>query len=182
MHFRAFIDSFSDSYNAAWSDSQYVGRGDKFYNYTGFTRDINLSFTVYAQSKAELIPMYRKLNYLASSLAPDYSEGGFMRGNLARLTMGGYLYNQLDIIKSLTYDISNESTWEIGINKYGNYDSSVKELPHMIKVTSFTFTPIQEFIPRIATPGEQQNTRYIALSKDVGNENSNYKGEELGQY
>ena len=182
MHFRAFIDSFSDSYNAAWSDSQYVGRGDKFYNYTAFTRDINLSFTVYAQSKAELIPMYPKLNYLASTLAPDYSEGGFMRGNLARLTMGGYLYNQLGIIKSLTYDISNESTWEIGINKYGNYDSSVKELPHMIKVTSFTFTPIQEFIPRIATPGEQQNTRYIALSKDVGNENSNYKGEELGQY
>jgi hypothetical protein len=116
MHFRAFIDSFSDSYNAAWSDSQYVGRGDKFYNYTGFTRDINLSFTVYAQSKAELIPMYRKLNYLASSLAPDYSEGGFMRGNLTRLTVGGYLYNQLGIIKSLTYDISNESTWEIGID------------------------------------------------------------------
>ena len=182
MHFRAFIDSFSDSYNAAWSDSQYVGRGDKFYNYTGFTRDINLSFTVYAQSKAELIPMYRKLNYLASSLAPDYSEGGFMRGNLTRLTVGGYLYNQLGIIKSITYDISNESTWEIGINEQGKDDSSVKELPHMIKVTSFTFTPIQEFIPRIATPGEQQNTRYIALSKDVGNENSNYKGEELGQY
>ena len=182
MHFRAFIDSFSDSYNAAWSDSQYVGRGDKFYNYTGFTRDINLSFTVYAQSKAELIPMYRKLNYLASSLAPDYSEGGFMRGNLTRLTVGGYLYNQLGIIKSITYDISNESTWEIGIDDKGNDDSSVKELPHMIKVTSFTFTPIQEFIPRIATPGEQQNTRYIALSKDVGNENSNYKGEELGQY
>ena len=182
MHFRAFIDSFSDSYNADWSDSRYVGRGDKFYNYTGFTRDINLSFTVYAQSKAELIPMYRKLNYLASSLTPDYSEGGFMRGNLARLTMGGYLYNQLGIIKSLTYDISNESTWEIGINEAGGYDPSVKELPHMIKVTSFTFTPIQEFIPRIAIPGEQQNTRYIALSKNVGNEDSNYEGEKLESY
>ena len=182
MHFRAFIDSFSDSYNADWSDSRYVGRGDKFYNYTGFTRDINLSFTVYAQSKAELIPMYRKLNYLASSLTPDYSEGGFMRGNLARLTMGGYLYNQLGIIKSLTYDISNESTWEIGINEAGGYDPSVKELPHMIKVTSFTFIPIQEFIPRIAIPGEQQNTRYIALSKNVGNEDSNYEGEKLESY
>jgi hypothetical protein len=71
---------------------------------------------------------------------------------------------------------------KLGSMTDGNDDSSVKELPHMIKVTSFTFTPIQEFIPRIATPGEQQNTRYIALSKDVGNENSNYKGEELGQY
>ena len=33
IHFRAFIEGFSDSYNANWSDTQYVGRGEKFYNY-----------------------------------------------------------------------------------------------------------------------------------------------------
>jgi hypothetical protein len=135
IHFRAFIEGFSDSYNATWSDVQYVGRGDKFYNYGGFTREINMGWTVYAQSKAELIPMYKKLNYLATSLAPDYSSGGFMRGSLARLTVGGYLYNQLGIIKGLTYTIPDESTWEIGINdgfdKDGNAtddlnDSSLK--------------------------------------------------------
>jgi hypothetical protein len=93
--------------------------------------------------------MYEKLNYLASSLAPDYSSGGYMRGNLARLTVGGYLYNQLGIIKSITYDIPSESTWEIGIDIDANTDHSVKELPHMIKVTGFTFIPIENKIPQI---------------------------------
>jgi hypothetical protein len=94
--------------------------------------------------------MYKKLNYLASGLAPDYSAGGFMKGNLARLTVGGYLYNQLGIIKSITYTIPQESPWEIGVNiaADGQFDSQVKELPHMIKVTGFEFVPIQYDVAR----------------------------------
>jgi hypothetical protein len=175
MHFRAFIDSFSDSYSSNWGSYNYVGRGDKFYNYEGFERTINLSFTVFAQSKAELIPMYRKLNYLASSLAPDYSDSGFMKGNLHKMTIGGYLFEQVGIIKSITYDIPEETPWEIGINDAGGFDDTVKELPHMIKVTNLSFVPIQHFLPRIADIDNQKDTRYIALSKTVGNINSNYE-------
>ena len=157
MHFRSFIDSFDDSYSADWGETQYVGRGDKFYNYKGFNRQINMGWTTYAQSKQELIPMYKKLNFLASSLAPDYSSGGFMRGNLARLTVGGYLYNQLGIIKSITYTIPQESTWEIGIDDNGDFDPTVKELAHMIKVTGFTFIPIEDQLPQL-------ESKFIALS------------------
>jgi hypothetical protein len=174
MHFRAFIDSFSDSYNSNWGSYNYVGRGDKFYNYEGFERTINLSFTVFAQSKAELIPMYKKLNYLASSLAPDYSNSGFMKGNLHKLTIGGYLFDQVGIIKSITYDIPEETPWEIGIDEVGGEDTSVKELPHMIKVTNITFVPIQHFLPRVAKPSNQKKTRYIALAASTSNNNTNY--------
>jgi hypothetical protein len=181
MHFRAFIDSFSDSYNADWGSYNYVGRGDKFYNYEGFERTINLSFTVFAQSKAELIPMYKKLNYLASSLAPDYSEkSGFMKGNLHKLTIGGYLFDQVGIIKSITYDIPEETPWEIGINNQpeAGYDTSVKELPHMIKVTNLSFIPIQHFLPRVAKPltkdDKQSKTRYIALATNTSDDDTNY--------
>tara|TARA_B110000858_G_scaffold125016_1_gene142476 strand:+ start:14618 stop:17407 length:2790 start_codon:yes stop_codon:yes gene_type:complete len=169
MNFRAFIDSFNDAYTAKWDEVNYVGRGDSFYNYKGFGREISMGWTVYAQSKAELIPMYKKLNYLASSLAPDYSSGGFMRGSLARLTVGGYLYNQLGIIKSLTYDIPNESTWEIGIDHEGKYDNTTKELPHMIKITGFSFTPIQEFLPQKLQSLTAQKERYIALNNGRNN-------------
>jgi hypothetical protein len=148
MHFRAFIDSFDDNFTATWNPVKYSGRGDTLYNYQGFERSVNMSFTVYAQSKAELIPMYRKLNYLASTLAPDYTEAGFMRGNLVRLTLGGYLYEQPGFITSLTYSIPEESPWEIGIDEDGNSDNSVKELPHMIKVTGMSFTPIHTFLPQ----------------------------------
>jgi hypothetical protein len=149
MHFRAFLGPMSDSYNANWDSFQYLGRGENFYTYNGFTRQISLSWTVVAQSKEELIPMYKKLNYLASTLAPDYSPNGFMRGNLVQLTIGGYLYEQPGFITGLTYEMGEDTPWEIGIGAIAGQDSSVKELPHIVRVTGFNFTPIQTFIPRL---------------------------------
>ena len=176
MHFRAFIDSFSDNYNATWDPVKYSGRGEDLYNYTGFGRTINMSFTCFAQSKAELIPMYKKLNYLASTLAPDYTNAGFMRGNLVRLTMGGYLYEQPGFISSLTYDIPQESPWEIAIDAEGGGDGSVKELPHMIKVSSLQFTPIHNFLPQKPNVANNPNERYIALA-NAFNSRGNYADE-----
>ena len=164
MHFRAHLDSFSDSYNASWNEVNYVGRGDTLYNYGGFGRDISLSFTCFAQSKAELIPMHKKLNYLASTLAPDYTQAGFMRGNLVRLTVGGYLYEQPGFITSLTYDVPQEAPWEIAINAEGGVDSSVKELPHMVKVSGFSFTPIHTFLPQKPNQANNPTSRFIALA------------------
>ena len=163
MHFRAFIDEFTDNYGATWNQVQYVGRGDSLANYGGFTRNINMGFTVFAQSKAELIPMYKKLNYLASSLAPDYSDAGFMKGNLVRMTMGGYIFEQPGYLTSLTYTIPQESPWEIGINEKGEFDESVKELPHMIRV-SLAFTPIHDFLPQKGNVANNPDQRYIALA------------------
>jgi len=154
IHFRAFLNQISDGYTANWADTQYIGRGEKFYNYTGFDRKVSLSWTVAAQSKAELIPMYKKLNYLASVCAPDYSKFGYMRGNIVTLTIGGYFYEQPGIITGFNYEMNdNDATWEIGINDgdgetFGN-DSSVKELPHLIKVSGFNFIPIHNFVPRL---------------------------------
>ena len=155
IHFRAFLDSISDTYNSEWNSHKYVGRGENFYTYTGFDRKVSLSWTVYAQSKEELIPMYKKLNYLASSLAPDYTTDSYMRGVLVELTIGGYLYNQPGFITGFTYELSEQSTWEIGINNQGftdvinRGDDSMKELPHMIKVSGFSFTPIHSFVPQV---------------------------------
>ena len=171
MHFRAFLDSFTDNYSSTWNPVNYVGRGDTLYNYGGFTRTISLSYTVFAQSKAELIPMYKKLNYLASTLAPDYTEAGFMRGNLVRMTVGGYLYEQPGFLTSLSYDVPQESPWEIGIDAEGNSDESVKELPHMIKVTA-AFTPIHNFLPQKPNKANNPTAKFISLSNGVGN---NYK-------
>jgi hypothetical protein len=74
MHFRAFIDSFSDSYDADWSSIEYMGRAEKLYKYKGFGRKISMAFTVVAQSREEITAMYDKLNFLASSLAPEYLD------------------------------------------------------------------------------------------------------------
>ena len=193
IHFRAFLDSMSDDYSADWSSEKLIGRGENFYRYNGFDRKISLGWTVVAQSKEELMPMYQKLNYLASTLTPDYSKSlGYMRGNLATLTVGGYLYEQPGIITSLNYTIPAESPWEIaiptksGASRNGNIltDRSVKEMPHMIKVSGFNFIPIHEFVPRTQQNKFNSNgkltsfgkERYIALDNGFNNnyDNENY--------
>ena len=151
IHFRAFLGSITDNYTAQWEDTQYMGRGDKLYSYKGFNRTLSLSWTIAAQSKKELIPMYQKLNFLASNLAPDYNDLGYMRGPLINLTIGGYLYEVPGFITSMTVEMSDEYPWEIGIlNNDTPYseDPTVKELPQIIRVSSFNFTPIHRFIPR----------------------------------
>ena len=160
IHFRAFIDSMSDNFTAEWQDQAYMGRGEKFYKYQGFDRQISLSWTVAAQSKQELIPMHQKLNYLASVCAPDYSPEGYMGGNLISLTIGGWCYEQVGIMKGLNLEIPTESPWEIALPDEGNKafaqdgssilsDPSVKELPMIIRVTGFNFIPIHNFVPRV---------------------------------
>ena len=189
IHFRAFIDSFTDNYSAEWGEEKYMGRGEKFYRYGGFNRSIEMSWTVAAQSLPELIPMYQKLNFLASSLAPDYGFNGYMQGNLAYLTFGGYCYEQPGIITNMSLSIPENSTYEIDIDSGQGRDGGIntKELPHIIKVTGFQFIPIHNFVPRL-----QQNDyygekfgdasfisdwgkeRYIALENKNG---SNYSGQ-----
>ena len=146
LHFRAYINGFKDNYSATWNDVQYVGRGNKFLNYSGYQRDISMGFTIMATSKKELIPMFTKLNFLASSLAPDYTSAGIMRGNMVRMTVGGYLYEVPGVLTSINYSIPDDTTWEIAINAEGAEDNTVKELPHRIEV-SLAFTPVENFLP-----------------------------------
>jgi len=176
MHFRAFLNSITDNYSADWNSYNYVGRGEKFYSYGGFNRTLSLSWTVAAQSREELSPMYKKLNYLASTLAPSYSPSGYMRGPLVQLTIGGYVYEQVGFITGLTFEIGEDSPWEIGITDKGideplnKYDKTVKELCHYIKVSSFNFTPIHDFVPKTQDIEDWGGTsRFISLDDGLGN-------------
>ncbi len=106
--------------------------------------------------KEEITAMYDKLNFLASSLAPEYLDSltsGYMAGNIAYITLGEYIYDQPGIITSLTFDIPEESPWEIGIDDAGNRldVKDIRQVPHMIKVTGFNFTPIHKFRPEKQT-------------------------------
>jgi hypothetical protein len=180
MHFRAYLDDFSDNYTATWNPITYVGRAEQLYNYSAFERTMDIGFTVHATSKAELVPMYRKLNYLASTLAPDYGDNGFMKGNMHRITVGGYLYEVPGIIQNLSYNISMESGWEIAIDADGNKDSSVAELPHGI-VVKMQFTPVHEFLVERNKNFQKPSARFISLqSGDGGLKDSLYA--KFGSY
>jgi hypothetical protein len=152
IHFRAFLDSFSDNFAATWDSFKYVGRGESFYRYGGFSRGVNLGFKVHCQSRQEQLPMYQKLNYLASVTAPDYSDGGFMRGNYIYLTVGDWLVNVPGILNGISINVPTESPWEIARNQTGGIQNDIAQLPHYVEVTGFNFTPIHNFIPQLNSP------------------------------
>jgi len=145
MIFRAYLKDISDNPNPSWNTVNYVGRGEPFYIYKGFERNLTFNFQVAALSEAELKPMWQKLNYLYSNVMPDYS-GNIMRGPYMKLTIGNYMYRQPGIIKSLTYTIGNDSPWEIAIDD-PEQKGNLYELPHVMNV-SMTFAPIHDFLPR----------------------------------
>jgi hypothetical protein len=150
--FRAFIDSFGDSFNASWNEYKYVGRGESFYRYGGFGRSISLAFKAAVQSRQEQFPLYQKLNYLASLTAPDYSENGFMRGNLVYLTVGDWLVDVPGVLKGMSLGIPNESPWEIARDRVGARQSDIAQLPFIVEVSGFDFAPIHNFVPRKNAP------------------------------
>jgi len=158
LFFRAYINNLGDGFKADWQAYKYVGRAENFYKYGGFSRDISLSFTIYAHSRAEMLPIYQKLNYLIGTTAPSYSEAGLMRGNFIRMTVGDYLNDVPCIIQSINLKPSFEAGWDINRKEDGtpfkpeddsqDGDEFVGQLPRMIEV-DLSFIPIHTFPPQI---------------------------------
>jgi hypothetical protein len=150
LYFRAFLDSFSDNYSGNWNDTKYLGRGETFYTYAGFQRKISLSFKIAAASRQEMMPIYKKMIYLASSTAPTYGgKGQFMRGTIVKLTLGDYVYELPGIMNSVTYNWNTEYPWEIAMTEpegSGRGDKTMQELP-MVMDCNIDFTPIHTFTP-----------------------------------
>jgi len=147
LAFRAYIDDFNDGMQAKWSSYKYMGRGEEFYVYDGFTRDISISFTIHAHSPEEMAPLYSKLNYLMSAFAPDYSSQFKMRGNIAYLTVGDYLFRQPGIFTDIKLSGFLDSHWETAVLVDGKNNTTQYEVPKNLKV-GLSFKPIHTFLPR----------------------------------
>ena len=159
VNFRAFLTGYSDSHEGQWDSKRYAGRGENFYTYQGFDRTVSFNFKIAAQSKQEMAPLYKKLNFLLSTLYPDYSSAGFMRGNIVRLTLGDLFVRQPGILQSLNLTVADEYPWEIafqegvsagaaGSGNLVNESTTMHETPQIIDVAA-TFKPILYSLPKL---------------------------------
>jgi hypothetical protein len=153
LDFKAYIEDFSDTFNGEWEAFKYVGRGENFWKYKGYSREFNINFNVVALSRADMLYNFRKLNYLGSLLTPDYSSVGFMRGNLVKMTLGNYFNGVPGIIKTITYTPVFEAGWDInrnvdGTNILKNSALYTGQLPKLIKV-NLSFTPVHKYVPKL---------------------------------
>jgi hypothetical protein len=154
--FRAIINSLTDSFSANWSPVQFIGRADPNYTYQGFSRNFDIGFTVYASNRDELKPIYRKLNYLASYTAPEYSDDTLvMKAPYLRITIGDLLVQQPIAVSSVFYTFQDaETTWETNIEQ----DPTNMEVPKKIDVTLSGFL-ITDYLP-------QKGGRFYTLAKE----------------
>lgn len=136
LHFRAYIDTVNDSYTGNWDSTKYVGRADEIYSYSGFSRTLSVDFKVFAHTRAELEPMYERLNAFTSLTAPTYNSGKFMRGTYARITIGDYVVDLPVVMDSasVTWDVN--TPWEVDGFK----------VPHLLQVSS-SFKVLHDFTP-----------------------------------
>jgi hypothetical protein len=150
--FRAAFDSITDNHKPSWSPQMYMGRGDPIYLFGSYERDVSFGFTVHIGSRDEQAATWRKLNYLASWTAPDYSTGRF-RSPLCRLNIGHLFRKTPGFINSLSYTFDNAGgTWETGqLKEDKNYNNEevkpgVLQLPKTIQV-AVGFTVIGNYRP-----------------------------------
>lgn len=155
--FRAILDGVSDSITPNFSDTQYIGRPDKLYTYTGTDRSVSFNFKVYPKSKQELPVLMEKLNYLVGMCYPAFTEGQRMRTPFMELTLGDMFNHTPGLLESLTLTVEDATTWEI--------DEGL-QYPHFISAAC-TFKHIGNYVP--AANSKHYDLGWLNIARDQMN-------------
>jgi hypothetical protein len=139
--FRSTIKDLADSFSPSWSTVSIIGRPDGPAIYSSFERNISFNFTVAATSREELVPMWRKLNYLATFTMPIYG-GGKPGGALCRMTIGDMFNNTPGYFTGLTIGVNEESSWDLADDATADKTNTIrkkknkysKQLPTIVDV------------------------------------------------
>ena len=148
--FRATINSLTDQHSAEWEEINYIGRADKLFLYKGFSRDVNLSFTVYANSAIEMIPMWERIDYLTGLTRPSKytgkatvtnteldtttvtgKESRFIYPPMINFRVGDMYVDQPAVLSSVSITIPDDSNWEsLRSDDYFYYASSTNKVQY----------------------------------------------------
>jgi len=126
--FPAYINGFKINSDASWNEVSYIGRAENFYTFNKYKRTASFSLQIPCFNLVELREKHRALGALESSLSGRYGEDGKgtkLGGILTRLFLGNYLKGEIGIINSLSYDIPNDSSWDLDEKLAHNINVSV---------------------------------------------------------
>jgi hypothetical protein len=132
--FSAYINNFKINSDATWNDISYIGRSENLYVYSKYKRTASFNLQIPCFNIVELREKHRALGALESSLAGQYNDNK-LGGILTRLYLGNYLRGEVGIINNISYDIPNDSSWDLD-----------EQLAHNINV-SVNFTIIHNELP-----------------------------------
>lgn len=114
LQFRGTVNGLTETFSPSWEGMKYNGRADSAFKYSTFERSLSFNFKVYPTSKAELKPLYSKLQRLSTMTMPNYGDGtqGY-EGILLDFTLGKLWVKHLSFIDSLSYTFSDDVPWDI---------------------------------------------------------------------
>ena len=142
LQFRGAVSGITETFSPSWDGMKYNGRADSAFMYKTFERSLSFNFQVYPTSKAELIPLYKKLERLSTMTMPNYGSAGY-EGILLDFTLGKLWVSQLSFIDSLSYSFSDDVPWDIDEGASMGIDVSVglkllmNELPEYEKTNVY---------------------------------------------
>jgi hypothetical protein len=145
MPFRCTMTGFSDSFSPSWNRIDIMGRPDGAYLYSSFERSVSFNFMAAAMSRSEMIPMWRKINYLATYTMPDFNGSAKPSGPMMRITIGDLFQETPGFITSLSYTIPDDATWDIA-EDYSSTNRTPKQLPMAVEI-AMSFQIIGDYRP-----------------------------------
>jgi hypothetical protein len=114
IKFRAFITELNENSSPQYQSFQYIGRVEKFINYTGVQREASFKLGILAFSKDELESVWRRINYLTGLTFPYGFTKGILQPNIVRLTIGNVYNDQPGYISSLSKTFNQlGETWDL---------------------------------------------------------------------
>ena len=132
VQFRGTVAGITDTFSPSWDSVKYNGRADQAYQYKTFERSLSFNFKVYATSRIEMMPIYKKLSYLASMTMPQYHDSAGYNGTLLKFRLGHLFKEQQAFIESLSYSMSDETPWDLNLDSVEN---PLGELPMGVDVS-----------------------------------------------
>ena len=150
IYFQGYVEGLSETVSPSWNSENYVGRSEPVYTYTGAEREISFTLKLAAQSRQQLDMIYEKLDRLTSLCYPEYKLDTVEQFNKVRMKppltkfrlgelWGSQNNEMVGFIKSLSYEIPEESPWET---------MNGKRVPHYI-FASIGFQVIHTEVPSI---------------------------------
>jgi len=152
IFFRAYIEGLTENISPSYASHNYMGRSEPVYTYERGEREISFTLKLAAQTRDELIEIYKKMDRLTSMCYPQYVDegndgyGNRMKPPLAKLRYGelfGSMNKELlGYIKSISYAVDQTSPYET--------DPKTGRVPRFVNVT-IGYQVIHDKAPRLGT-------------------------------
>jgi hypothetical protein len=170
IQFRAFIKDLTESASPQYNSYQYIGRVEKFINYTGVQREISFKLSVLAFGDDELNTVWRRINYITGMVFPYGFTRGILQPNIVRLTIGDVYHDQPGYISSLNTNFNEPAgSWEITKGRQVPIGATM-DIKFVIieKATKIAQSPFYGITEEMRDPASQRFNKLIPVPRSVG--------------